>query len=141
MKDNYAVKCFLFGAKYLPTRGVACFIKVMSGQLNHETVRQLMSFHKMKRYEIYEIGVVQPDLVPTALLQTGQVGYFLSNMKSVSDAEIGDTFFQEGNKIEPYPGYEAPKSVVFSGIYPEDVDDYEELEKSLNKLCLTDGSV
>ena len=100
-----------------------------------------MSFHKMKRYEIYEVGVVQPELVPTGILETGQVGYFLSNMKSVSDAQIGDTFFQEGKKIEPYPGYETPKAVVFAGIYPEVVDDYEELEKSLKKLCLTDGSV
>ena len=75
------------------------------------------------------------------MLETGQVGYFLSNMKTVSDAQIGDTFFQEGKKMEPYPGYESPKPVVFCGIYPEDVDDYEDLEKSLKKLCLTDGSV
>lgn len=85
----------------------------------------------MRRYEIYQVGVVQPALHSTGLLKTGQVGYFLSNMKSVADAQIGDTFFKEGQKIEPFPGYQSPKQVVFAGIYPEDPDDYEDLEKSL----------
>jgi len=100
-----------------------------------------MSYHLRKRYDIYQVGIVQPDLKPTGLLTLGQVGYFLSNMKSVADAEIGDTFFVEGNKVEPFPGYKSPQAVVFAGIYPEDPDDYEDLEKALTKLCLTDGSV
>lgn len=62
-------------------------------------------------------------------------------MKSVSDAQIGDTFYLDGTKVEPFPGYKAPQAVVFAGIYPEDPDDYEDLEKALTKLCLTDGSV
>lgn len=139
--DQDVLKCFLFGAKFMQSRGVACFVKVMQGQLNHEAVRQMMSYHKNKRYEIYEVGIVQPDLVPTGKLQTGQVGYFISNMKSVSDAKVGDTFYQEGKKIEPYPGYESPKSVVFAGIYPEAAADYDDLEKALKKISLTDGSV
>ena len=62
-------------------------------------------------------------------------------MKSVSDAQVGDTFYREGTKVEPFPGYKTPQAVVFCGIYPEDPDDYEDLEKALTKLCLTDGSV
>jgi len=72
------------------------------------------------------------------------VGYFLSNMKSIADAHIGDTFYEEKTSkslVEPFPGYQNQKPMVFAGIYPEDPDDYEELEKSLRKLCLTDGSV
>lgn len=60
-----SLKCFLFDARYVPNRGVACLIKVMQGTFNFEQVRQLISFHKGKRYEIYEIGVVQPELSPT----------------------------------------------------------------------------
>ena len=55
-------------------------------------------------------------------------------MKSVSDAHIGDTFYEEKiakENVNAFPGYEPPKSMVFAGIYPEDPDDYEELEKSL----------
>lgn len=73
-------------------------------------------------------------MVSTSMLAEGQVGYFLSNMKSVADAHIGDTFFEDKvgkENIEPFPGYESPKAMVFAGIYPEDPDDYEELEKAL----------
>ena len=80
----------------------------------------------------------------TDFLQQGQVGYLLSNMKTVAEANIGDTFFDDKvskEDIEAFPGYETPQSMVFSGIYPEHPDDYEELEKSLRKLALTDGSV
>jgi translation elongation factor EF-4 len=56
-------------------------------------------------------------------------------MKSISDAHIGDTFFDDKenlkNEITPFPGYEVPKCMVFAGIYPESPDDYEDLEKSL----------
>ena len=63
------LKCFLFDARFVPERGgVACLIKVMSGVLNVDNVKQLMSYHKQRRYEIYQVGVVQPDLVPTGLL-------------------------------------------------------------------------
>ena len=102
----------------------------------------MISFHSSKRYEIYEIGVLQPKkLVPTGSLKPGQVGYFLSNMKSVKDAHVGDTFHKENEKVSPFPGYESPLNVVFAGIYPEHVDDYDDLKKSLDQLCLTDGSV
>jgi translation factor GUF1, mitochondrial len=69
--------------------------------------------------------------VPTGALKPGQVGYFLSNMKSVSDAHVGDTFHKELDKVTPFPGYDLPLNVVFAGIYPEHVDDYDELNKSL----------
>ena len=64
-----------------------------------------------KSNDLFEIGVVTPHLIPTGYLRSGQVGYFLSNMKSIHDAHIGDTFYLEGdrNKIEPFPGYEKPQ--------------------------------
>lgn len=62
-------------------------------------------------------------------------------MKTISDAHIGDTFYEEGTRVDPFPGYAQPKPVVFAGIYPEDPDDYEELQKALEKLRLNDASV
>lgn len=53
------MKCFLFDARYVPERGgVACLVKVMSGVLDNDNIKQLMSYHKRKRYEIYQVGVV-----------------------------------------------------------------------------------
>lgn len=94
-RKNKNLKAFLFDAKYIPNRGVQCLIKIMSGSINLQFLRHLMSFHRQKRYDVFEIGVVQPKMNPTSILTIGQVGYFLSNMKSVSDAHIGDTFYEE----------------------------------------------
>ena len=139
------LKAFLFDARYVPNRGVACLIKIMAGgQLDWAKLKFLTSYHTGIKYDLYDVGIVQPQMKKTGYLPQGQVGYFLSNMKSVSEAHIGDTFFDDKvskEQIRPFPGYETPQSMVYSGIYPEDPDDYEELEKSLKKLCLTDGSI
>lgn len=65
------MKAFLFDARFIPMRGVACLIKIMEGSLNTEKMRHLMSYHKMKRYDIYEVGIVQPFLTPTSTLNVG----------------------------------------------------------------------
>jgi GTP-binding protein LepA len=70
-ENNEAVKLFLFDARFVPTRGVVCLIKVMQGTLSIEQIRQLMSYHNQTRYQVYEYGIVQPNLVPTGVLKTG----------------------------------------------------------------------
>lgn len=102
-------------------------IEVIDGELNLETTRSVISYHKDKEYDLFEVGVVTPALVPTGILKTGQVGYFLSNMKYIQDAHIGDTFYtiDEKEKIKPFPGYEVPQCMVFAGVYPENAGDYE----------------
>lgn len=104
------MKAFLFDARYIPSRGVACLIKCMGGgSIDFQKLKFLTSYHTGKRYDIYDVGVVQPGLTKTDYLPQGTVGYFLSNMKSVKEANIGDTFFDDKSKrdeITPFPGYE-----------------------------------
>lgn len=84
----------MFDAKYVQNRGIACLVKVMSGaNFDFEKLRCLASYHTGKKYDVYEVGIVQPQMRPTKYLPQGQVGYFLSNMKTVKEANIGDTFF------------------------------------------------
>ena len=138
------LRLFLFDARYVATRGVMCLVKVMNGVLRLPEGRAIMSYNLQKRFDLFECGVVNPDMVLTNALYPGQVGYFLSNMKTVKEAMVGDTFYLESTKrdlILPFPGYDPPQCMVFAGIYPEDPIDYEELEKALMKLCLRDGSV
>ena len=68
-KDN--LRAFLFDAKYIPNRGVQCLIKIMSGGINVQFLRHLMSYHRQKRYDIFEVGVVQPKMTPTSILTIG----------------------------------------------------------------------
>jgi len=75
-------------------------------------LKQIVSYHTSKRYDVFEVGIVQPDMKKIDYLPQGQVGYFLSSMKSVSEAQIGDTFYDDKaskqEDVEPFPGYEQP---------------------------------
>jgi len=108
--EEMPMKAFLFDTRFVQDRGVACLIKIMGGSaLDVHTIRNIISYHTSKRYDVYEVGVVQPNMTPTEYLRPGQVGYFLSNLKSVAEASIGDTFFDDKARkedINPFPGYE-----------------------------------
>ena len=89
-------------------------------------------------------------LSPMPLLRAGQVGYVVANFKDIRALRVGETFFQAGSikesqlekaDLEPYPGFEEAKSMVFAGIYPADVSDIEDLQTGMNKILLTDSSV
>lgn len=136
-------KAFLFNAGYLEDRGVKCMIQIIDGELDLEKTRSIYSYHKNRKYDMFEVGIVTPEMVPTGYLRTGQVGYFLSNMKHIQDAHIGDTFYIEGEReqITPFPGYEAPQCMVYAGFYPENATEYENCEKAIKSILLTDGSV
>ena len=136
-------RAFLFNADYISDRGVKLMVQIIDGEIDLARHRSIYSYHKNKKYDMFEIGLVTPSLAPTGLLRTGQVGYILSNMKSIKDAHIGDTFYLLGDRadIQPFPGYEPPQCMVYSGIYPEDATEYEACEKAINSLLLTDGSV
>jgi len=89
-------KAFMFDSRYVPGRGVACLVKIMGETgLDINQLRRVTSYHSQKRYDVFEVGIVQPQMKKTDYLPQGQVGYFLSNMKSVAEAQIGDTFFDD----------------------------------------------
>lgn len=87
------------------------------------------------------MGILNPEEKPQKLLSSGQVGYVMTNMKTAQEARIGDTFYIEGSQVEPLEGFQPAKPMVFVGIYPEDPNQYGNLEKSIYKLSLTDPSV
>jgi len=84
---------------------------------------------------------MHPEEVPTAQLLPGQVGYIACNMKQSSEAHIGDTLHHVGYAVEPMPGFQPAKAMVFAGIYPVESNDFPKLEESIKRLTLTDRSV
>jgi elongation factor 4 len=91
------------------------------------------------------VGIMYPDQTPQKVLRAGQVGYIYFNpgMKKSSEALSGDTFTTVGSEhiVEPYPGFEEPKSMVFVSAYPVDQSDHGHLEDSINQIVLNDRSV
>ena len=91
--------------------------------------------------EPLELGVFRPQLVPVKQLVAGEVGYVATGLKSVRDAQVGDTVTTVARPAdEPLPGYQEAKSLVFAGIYPVSGEDYPLLRDALEKLHLNDAS-
>jgi GTP-binding protein LepA len=93
-------------------------------------------------YPVDEVGYMRLGRFPVAQLGPGEVGYLLAGIKRVGDTKVGDTVLDADNRAtELLPGYREIKPMVFSGMYPSESDDYEELRDALEKLKLNDASL
>jgi GTP-binding protein LepA len=93
-------------------------------------------------YEVDEVGFMRLGRVSREALGPGQVGYVLAGIKRVSDTRVGDTVLDAARRSpDLLPGYREVKPMVFSGLYPTEADQYEELRDALEKLKLNDGSL
>ncbi|KAI8227434.1 Translation factor GUF1 [Colletotrichum sp. SAR 10_99] len=128
-------------------RGVILLVRVFDGQV--KAGDNLISFATGQKYTVGEVGIQYPNAVPQSVLRAGQVGYihFNPGMKRIQDAKLGDTFTTTGSEavVEPYPGFEEPKPMVFVAAFPTDQSDYTRLADSINptvptKVGWADGS-
>ena len=95
-----------------------------------------------KEYEVTQLGVFTPFRRECDELKMGDVGFLCASIKTIGHTRIGDTVtLAEHPAEQPLPGYAEAKPMVFSGIYPVDSEQYEELKESLNKLALNDASL
>ncbi|KAG2173420.1 hypothetical protein INT44_008772 [Umbelopsis vinacea] len=133
------MRALLFDSWFDKYVGVVCMLAVVDGVIKKGD--KVMSAHADEKYEISEVGIMHPEQTPTGYLHAGQVGYIICGMKSASEAHIGDTFHHLKSKVEPLPGFEAAKSMVFAGIFPVDTTDFQKLDESIKKLTLNDASV
>ncbi len=95
---------------------------VLGGKLKKNVAITSCAFNK--NYQIFDVGVLQPELNAQDELTPGQIGYAISNMKEVKEARIGDTYFKVGQKVTPEPGFQPSKPMLFAGVYPLDPDEY-----------------
>ncbi|KAF9166252.1 Translation factor guf1 mitochondrial [Actinomortierella ambigua] len=136
---NKPFKALLFDSWHDSYVGVVCLMAVIDGQVKKGD--KIVSAHSHRKYEVTETGIMYPEQTPTRSLQAGQVGYFVMSMKALSEAHVGDTFFDHKNMGEPLPGFTPAKPMVWAGIFPIDTGDFEKLDQSIAKLTLNDGSV
>ncbi|KAI8056941.1 translation factor GUF1, mitochondrial [Syncephalis plumigaleata] len=130
----------LFDSWYDKYVGVVCLMAIKDGKLIKGD--RIVSSHSENKYEVTEVCRINvPEQVPTGALYAGQVGYVVCSMKNAKEARIGDTFYRLKHPVDPLPGFEPAKSMVFAGVYPVDTDDFSQLEESITKLTLNDASV
>ena len=133
------LRALIFDSLYDQYRGVICFIRVVDGVLRKG---QKVRFHSTGMvYEVEEVGTLVLDRVATPELSAGEVGYLTANIKELDEAGVGDTVMEStAVGVEPLPGYQPIKPMVFSVIYPVSPDDYEVLRDALERLKLNDAA-
>src|SRR5437763_1807904 len=120
-------------------KGVVVYVRVMDGGLRKGQRIRLM--RGATEHEVAELGQLRPAPTTCEVLSAGQVGYFMAQIKNIADVHIGDTVTDAANPTDtPLAGYKEPKPMVFSGLYPVDNKDFEELREALGKLRLNDSS-
>lgn len=138
---NAPTKCLIFDSVYDNYKGALAYVKVVDGKIKKGD--KIITMSNKKEYDIVEVGYFKPGgYIECDILQAGEVGYVAASIKNVSDIRVGDTITLKANMAkEALPGYKEVKSMVYSGIFPADGSDYEELKEALEKLKLNDASL
>ncbi len=133
------LRALIFDSWFDPYRGVIVLFRIMDGTVRQGQKIRLMSTDKV--YEVDGLGYQSPKPVPCQELTAGEVGFAFANIKTVSDARIGDTITDaSGGATEPLPGFETIKPMVFAGLYPVESHEHGLLRDALEKLRLNDSS-
>lgn len=134
------LRALIFDSVFNSYRGSIVYVRVMEGTLHKGEGIRFMATGK--EYEAEEIGHLKLQKEQTDKLEAGDVGYIIGSVKSLQDARVGDTVTRTDNPAEkPIPGYQEPKPMVFSGLFPTQSDDFENLRSALEKLQLNDASL
>jgi GTP-binding protein LepA len=133
------LKAIIFDSWYDTYRGVVMLVRVFEGTLRPG--QRILFFFNKKEFEVQDLGVFAPFSRPVQQLMAGDVGVVVANVKDVRDAKVGDTITDAGCPTEaPFPGFKVVKPMVFSGVFPVDAADYDQLRDALVKLRLNDSA-
>ncbi|MFY9672322.1 MAG: GTP-binding protein, partial [Trebonia sp.] len=133
-------RAMIFDSVYDTYRGVVTYLRVMDGHLSKRERVLMMSTQAV--HETLELGVISPEPLPADGLGAGEVGYLITGVKDVRQARVGDTITSASKPAAAaLAGYDNPRPMVFSGLYPVDGDEYPELRDALDKLRLNDAAL
>jgi GTP-binding protein LepA len=134
------LRALVFDSYFDAYRGVVCYVRVVDGRLGTGDAVRFMATNEV--HEANEIGFLKPKAQPVASMGPGEVGYLITGVKEIDRIKVGDTITGDLRRAtEPLPGYDEPKPMVFSGLFPTDGDDFEKLREALEKLRLNDASL
>lgn len=134
------LQALIFDSKFDSYRGAIAYIRIFNGRV--KTNDKIRFFVADKEFEAEEIGVLGLKRVKTDELEAGNVGYLIAGIKDVHDTKVGDTItLAKGGAVTPLPGYKVVKPMVYSGLYPTESDEFENLRDALEKFRLNDSAL
>ena len=139
--ENAPLKALIFDSYYDAYKGVIVYVRLKDGTLKAGQRIKMMATGS--EFDVVEVGYLRPNgMMPSKLLEAGEVGYIAASIKNVRDVNVGDTVtLSERPADAPLPGYKEVKSMVYSGIYPADGARYDDLREALEKLQLNDAAL
>jgi GTP-binding protein LepA len=133
------LRALIFDSWFDPYRGVIILTRVVDGALRKGQKIRLWS--NGKSYEIEGLGFQSPKPIPCDELTAGEAGFVFANIKTISDAQVGDTIMDDAQPAsEPLPGFQEIKPMVFAGLYPVESHEHGLLRDALEKLRLNDSA-
>jgi len=134
------LQALIFDSVFDSYRGAIAYVRVMNGVL--KTKDAIKFFAHDKKYLAEEIGILGLQKIKTNKLSAGNVGYIIGSIKDVHDTKVGDTItLMKNGAEESLPGYKEVKPMVYSGLYPTNSEDYENLREALDKFKLNDAAL
>jgi len=134
-----ALRALVFDFQYSTHQGIILYVRVFDGNLKKGDILRLSAAGE--RFIAGDVGIFAPEMKLQATLSSGEIGYIVTGIKQPGVASVGDTVLFERSPIEPLPGYETPKPMVWASVYPESQDDFNTLRQALLRLKLTDSSL
>jgi len=139
-KSDEPTRALIFDSRFDAYKGAIAYVRVKEGTIKAKDTIRMM--HDNKDFDVTELGIFTPNLVPVQELPCGSVGCIAASIKNVADCHVGDTVTLANNPApEPLPGYRKAVSMVYCGLYPTDSKDYENLRDALEKLQLNDAAL
>lgn len=132
------LQALIFDSYFDTHKGVVSFVRVFKGQA-HKGKKMKLAIGNMV-FESTEVGIFTPDLVPREILQEGEIGYIVTNLKDIHTVRVGDTITEPKSETI-FPGYKKVKPMVYASMFPTDPADYENVKKALEKIYLNDSSL
>ena len=139
-KSDEPTRALIFDSRFDAYKGAIAYVRVKEGSIKAKDTIRMM--HDKKDFDVTELGIFTPYLVPVQELPCGSVGCIAASIKNVKDCHVGDTVTLANNPAsEPLPGYRKAVSMVYCGLYPTESKDYENLRDALEKLQLNDAAL
>lgn len=139
ISNSLNLRALVFDAVFDEHRGVIIFVKIVGGSVKKGDKIEFLQTRT--QVDVSEVGFFSPSLIAKESLTEGEIGYIVTGVKDIRKTRVGDTITMQGQTVEPLPGYNTPKPMVFFGVYPKESSDYVLLREAINKLSLNDGSM
>ena len=137
--QNESLKCLLVDSWYDSYLGVVILIRVIDGKISKNMKIKMMSTNQ--QYIVEKVGIFTPKPKDVQELNSGEIGFIITGIKSLSETKVGDTICDSNKPLKnALPGFKPSKPVVFCGLFPVDSSDYQKLKDGLAKLKLNDSS-